>query len=193
MKPTVRPRSTHKTSYFNVFSEPNVGDLKQGFEDIVDSINDANVTHLLDDLEGGPGQLVSLSTIALSKVLVFGSEHQVTQQIVAEELLELLAAGEPFVKNRTAAFENLGASNFFMQDDMDSFMEINNRTTALREKLSDFLNSVTNVADITSRENFVKEFRYGENRFCCFCWHVDSLFLTIIYFELSFQEFMSRL
>ena len=146
-----------------MFSEPNVGAIKQGFEDIVDSINDGNVTHLLCDLEGGPGQLVSLSTIALSKVRVFGSEHQVTQQIVAQEMLVILAAGETFVKNRNATFENLETFNFFIHDDMnmDLIIEIKKRITALGEKLSDFLNSVTKVADMEKRENFVEEFGYG--------------------------------
>ena len=46
-----------------------------------------------------------------------------------------------------------------MQDDMDLIMETNLRTTAHREKLANFLNSVINVPEKQAGESFVEECR----------------------------------
>jgi hypothetical protein len=158
VSPSVVPSNVPSSSpsYFPVYSEWTVGEVEEAVEDLLDESFD-DYANFFNALENGAGSKIALASVALSKVLDFGSEDHVTQTLVTDDLLRIADLMMSLMKSVDEAFDHLAEP--FFQDDSELIRETMSRTAALSTEFFNFVTSIATVPEKQARKNYVEKFR----------------------------------
>ena len=99
-------------------------------------------------------ELLSLATLALSKVLDVKSEYHESQKLIADDLIVAFNLFNDDIT--TTKFDELG---MFSKADIGRLMDINAHTTQITKDFGSFLKSVKEVDEKQARKEHVEVFR----------------------------------
>ena len=154
-------------TYYPVFSDATVGEVEAVIKKLLPDDNMEVMDLLGNDDENAKvvmyflgedvknAELLSLGTLALSKVLDVNSEYHESQKLIADELIDVF---DKFYddKSRSRFFDQLG---IFSEADMGRLMDINAHTTQITKDFGNFLKAIDGVDEKQARKEFVEIFR----------------------------------
>jgi len=139
-------------TYYPVFSDATVGEV----EAVINKLLPHENMEVMDFLgDGENAELLSLGTLALSKVLDVNSEYHESQKLIADELIDVF---DKFYhdKSRSKFFDELG---IFSEADMGRLMDINAHTTQITKDFGNFLTAIDGGDEKQAKKEYVEIFR----------------------------------